>query len=78
MVDMLMCEAAEVVVDDLGSQINKAWQDLADAVFNPSIIIYSFEEMVKNPLVLAVCSALLVVSGFVLFARAISIFNIKH
>ena len=76
MIDMLyLCEAAS---DDLLTQINNAWQGLADALFNPSIIIYSFEEMVKNPLVLAVCSALLVVSGFVLFARAISIFNIKH
>ena len=76
MIDLLsLCEAAS---DDLHTQINDAWQGLTDTLFNPSIIIYSFEEMVKNPLVLAVCSALLVVAGFVLFARAISIFNIKH
>ena len=76
MIDMLyMCEAAS---DDLLTQINDAWEDLAEAVFNPSLITSSFEEMVKNPLVLAVCSALLVVAGFFLFARAISIFNIKH
>ena len=76
MIDVLsLCEAASA---DLLTQINDAWQGLADALFNPSIIIYSFEEMVKNPLVLAVCSALLVVADFVLFARAISIFNIKH
>lgn len=75
MVDMLMVSEASA---DLLTQINDAWQGLADALFNPSIIIYSFEEMVKNPLVLSVCSALLVVAGFAIFARALSIFNIKH
>ena len=75
MIDMLFVSEASA---DLLTQINNAWQGLADALFNPSIIIYSFEEMVKNPLVLAVCSALLVVAGFFIFARAISIFNTKH
>lgn len=76
MIDLLyLCEAA---TDDLLTQINDAWEELAEAVFNPSFITSSLDEMVKNPLVLAICSALLVVAGFVLFARAISIFNIKH
>ena len=78
MIDMLMLNLCEAATDDLLTQINDAWEELAEAVFTPSYITSSFEEMLKNPLVLAVCSALLVVAGFVLFARAISIFNIKH
>ncbi len=75
MIELALSEAA--VADDLLTQVNNAWQSLADAVFNPDIIIYSFEEMVKNPLAMSITSALLVVAGFALFARAISIFNTK-
>ena len=74
MIEMAMCEAAS----DLLSQINNAWQDLANAVFNPSFIVYSLEEIVKNPLCIAITSALIVVAGFILFAHVISIFNTKH
>lgn len=75
MVELALSEAA--VADDLLTQVNNAWQGLADAVFNPTIIIYSLEEMMKNPLAMSIISALLVVAGFALFARAISIFNTK-
>ena len=69
-----MCESSA----DLLSQINNAWQNLANAVFNPSIIFFSLEEIVKNPLCIAITSALIVVAGFILFAQVISIFNTKH
>ena len=63
---------------NLSGAIAEAWENLAKAVFNPELIKASLAEIVKNPLVISVTSALLVVAGFAIFARAISIFNIKH
>lgn len=78
MIEMLMSEAAEVVADDLGVEINEAWQGLADAVFSPDFIVTQFRNMLDNPLILAITSALLVVAGFHIFARAVSIFISKY
>lgn len=63
---------------NLSDDIREAWENLAKAVFNPDIIKTSLAEILKNPLVISISSALLVVAGFYIFARAISIFNIKH
>ncbi|MGN0640650.1 MAG: hypothetical protein ACI4JT_06835 [Oscillospiraceae bacterium] len=78
MVEMLMSESAEVIIEDLREQIQSSWQRLADDVFSFDFFSAQFKNFLDNPLIIAITTALLVVAGFVLFARAISIFNIKH
>lgn len=78
MVEMLMSESAEVIIEDLREQIQSSWQRLADRVFSFDFFSAQFKNFLDNPLIIAITTALLVVAGFVLFARAISIFNIKH
>lgn len=76
MIGIALSEAA--VADDLLTQVNDAWQDLADYVFNPLGIFTAFQHFAENPLCVSVTSALLVVAGFALFSRAVSVFNTKQ
>ena len=62
---------------ELEEDINAAWQGLADFLFDPSFIIAELGDFIKNPLCLAVLSALLCVAAFHIFTRLISYFRGK-
>lgn len=72
----LLSEAASA--DDLLTQIEDAWQGLADYVYNPIFIFEVFGQVLDNPLAVSITSALLVVAAFALFSRAISVFNTRN
>lgn len=72
----LLSEAASA--DDLLTQIEDAWQGLADYVYNPLFIFEVLGQVFDNPLAVSITSALLVVAGFALFSRAISVFNTRN
>lgn len=73
MIGFALSEAA--VADDLLTQVNDAWQSLADYVFMPLGLFSAFQHFADNPLCVSITSALLVVAGFALFSGAISVFN---
>ena len=72
----LLSEAASA--DDLLTQIEDAWQGLADYVYNPLFIFEVLGQVFDNPLAVSITSALLVVAGFALFSCAISVFNTRN
>ena len=78
MIEIFMSVSSDAVVEDLREQIQSSWQRLADDFFSFDFFSAQFQNFLENPLIIAITTALLVVAGFVIFARAISIFNIKH
>ncbi len=55
----------------LWKQFDEAWENLAKSVTDPDMLFELLEDIVNNPLCIAVSGALLVVLGFKVFAHII-------
>lgn len=56
----------------LYAELEQAWQKLADSVSNPDMLFLLFDDIINNPLCIAVTGALWVVLGFKIFSHIVS------
>lgn len=73
-----LSESSDVMPGEFTSlydSLQIAWSDLADSVFQPVLLFQLFDQIVHNPLCIAVSCALLVVFGFRIFAYIVSSFR---